>query len=214
MHLPYCIIIPLLFFLVLTNDFYFPDVWMEEPECLSQKMWITRLQAQELLDPSTPRIPLSACLIVTLLSLPGWNDLLSGYPDQDLIHFFLKGISKGFRIGYNYKECTCKPAWKNLLGAVFHQEIVDQFLQSGILSGSVIGTFPPKGVPYVHINRFWVIPKRHQPHKWRLIVDLSYPKGSSVSDGIPRDLCSLKHITVDHAIQHINTAGPGVPSQR
>ena len=29
----------------------------------------------------------------------------------------------------------------------------------------------------LNINRFGVIPKRHQPGKWRLITDLSYPHG-------------------------------------
>ena len=31
-----------------------------------------------------------------------------------------------------------------------------------------------------------VIPKKGQPDKWRLLVDLSYPGGASVNDGIDR----------------------------
>ena len=53
-----------------------------------------------------------------------------------------------------------------------------------------------------------VIPKNHQPDKWRLIVDLSHPAGHSVNDNIPKALCSLSYITVDDAIQAIVQSGP------
>ena len=34
----------------------------------------------------------------------------------------------------------------------------------------------------VQVNRFGLVPKEHHPGKWRLIVDLSSPKGASVND--------------------------------
>ena len=43
------------------------------------------------------------------------------------------------------------------------------------------------------------IPKPHQPGKWRIIVDLSYPKGVSVNDGISQELCSLAYASIDDA---------------
>ena len=40
-------------------------------------------------------------------------------------------------------------------------------------------------------------PKKHQPGKWRLITDLSFPEGSSIiNDAIDPDICSLSYITV------------------
>ena len=54
-----------------------------------------------------------------------------------------------------------------------------------------------------------MIPKKHQPGKWRLIVDLSHPSGHSVNDGIPKPLCSLSYITVDTAIAEILKLGTG-----
>ena len=54
-----------------------------------------------------------------------------------------------------------------------------------------------------------MIPKGHQPNKWRLIVDLSFPKGHSINDGIPKHLCSLKYILIDNAIQKILSQGRG-----
>ena len=60
-----------------------------------------------------------------------------------------------------------------------------------------------QGVPGVIINRFGVIPKPHQPGKWRLIVDLSHPKGSSVNDGVESELCSLSYASADDVVSMI-----------
>ena len=51
----------------------------------------------------------------------------------------------------------------------------------------------------MHISRFGVIPKKSQPGKWRLIVDLSHPDGLSVNDGISSALCSLSYASIDKA---------------
>ena len=33
----------------------------------------------------------------------------------------------------------------------------------------------------VHVDRFGVVPKKHQPGKWHLITDLSFPEEESVN---------------------------------
>ena len=150
-----------------------------------------------------------ACRISTLLSLSGWRLLLHGHPNWDLVHLFLTGISQGFRIGYNYRTTTCKPSKRNLPGALSHPEVVDEYLQTEISLGRVVGYFSLEALPAAHISIFGVIPKGYQSDKWHLIIDLSFPKGQSVNDGIPKELCSLQYITIDHAINHIMSIGPG-----
>ena len=59
------------------------------------------------------------------------------------------------------------------------------------------------------LNRFGVIPKGHQKDKWWLILDLSYPTGHSVNDGIELELCSLSYTSVDHAAGLIIAQGGG-----
>ena len=54
-----------------------------------------------------------------------------------------------------------------------------------------------------------VIPKPHQPGKWRLIVDLSSPRGKSVNDGIDPLLCSLSYARLDDAVLRILKVGTG-----
>ena len=53
------------------------------------------------------------------------------------------------------------------------------------------------------------IPKKSQPGKWRLIVDLSAPDGASVNDGIVPSLCSLLNTSVDDATAEVLQLGKG-----
>ena len=56
---------------------------------------------------------------------------------------------------------------------------------------------------------FGVIPKKHKPGKWRLIVDLSSPEHFSVNDGIAKELCSLTYTSVDDVVACVLKAGKG-----
>ena len=86
--------------------------------------------------------------------------------------------------------------------------VVDEYLQVELEHSRIAGPFPPSHSQGVHISRFGVIPKGHQPNKWRLIVDLSHPSSCSVNYFIPKPLCSLKYITIDDAIHRILKYGP------
>ena len=54
-----------------------------------------------------------------------------------------------------------------------------------------------------------MIPKKHKPGKWRLIIDLSAPQGSSVNDGIAKELCSLAYTSVDEVVACVLKLGKG-----
>ena len=51
------------------------------------------------------------------------------------------------------------------------------------------------------------MPKSYQTDKWRLIVDLSHPKEGSVNDEIPKQLCSMKYISMDDTINKVLQQG-------
>ena len=71
-------------------------------------------------------------------------------------------------------------------------------------SASRAGCWDPstRRVPEYPHQQVW----GYQPNHWRLIVDLSYPDGASINDGISKELCSLQYIKIDQvaevAIQH------------
>ena len=154
-------------------------------------------------------VPATARLIQTPLVIPKWTQALQAYPLKSLAAFFLTGITSGFRVGYNRPRRPLTSAHKNLEGALLHPDVVEDYLAAEVLSHRVAGPYARNSCPDAHISRFGVIPKRHQQHKWRLIVDLSYPKLHSVNDGIPKHLCNLTYVTVDDAITNILESGQG-----
>ena len=54
-----------------------------------------------------------------------------------------------------------------------------------------------------------MVPKDHQPGKFRLIIDLSAPMGGSVNEGIDSNLTSLTNPRVEDAVRLVKAAGPG-----
>jgi len=62
----------------------------------------------------------------------------------------------------------------------------------------------------VQVNRFGQVPKGHQPGKWQLIVDLSFPRWCSVNDSIEPEVCSLHYTSVDKACRKVVAKGRGV----
>ena len=71
------------------------------------------------------------------------------------------------------------------------------------------GPFDSPPLSNLHVSSFGVIPKKGQPGKWRLIVDLSSPGGSSVNDRITAEDFSMQYITVDQIVRMVSKYGPG-----
>jgi len=86
---------------------------------------------------------------------------------------------------------------------------VSSYIQTEIEAGRLIGPVNKSDYPNIHISRFGVIPKRSQPGKWRLILDLSFPPGSSVNDAISSEVSSMKYATVDDAAKLVLSLGKG-----
>jgi hypothetical protein len=70
-------------------------------------------------------------------------------------------------------------------------------LMSQLVAIAVVSSFT--GIDSIHslVKDTYVvfIPKGHNTGKWRLITDLSFPRGQSVNDGIEPDLCSICYIS-------------------
>ncbi len=154
--------------------------------------------------------PVPACLlpIVTPLQPVAWAHYLQDHPDQAFVDYLLAGMQFGFRIGFD-PASKLRSAKSNIFSAEKHPEVIQKYLDTEGSLGRVLGPFEPSQVPGVHVSRFGVIPKPHQPGKWRLIVDLSRPIGASVNDGIARTLCCLKYMKVDSVADAILDIGRG-----
>ena len=69
-------------------------------------------------------------------------------------------------------------------------EVIDECLAEECSKGRVIGPLDQTLFPDIHVNRFGVIPNGTSG-KWRLIVDMSFPEGASVNDGVSVSLSTL-----------------------
>ena len=96
-----------------------------------------------------------------------------------------------------------------MASALLNPLVIDSYLQSEVQTDGVADPFSQPPLPVLHVSRFGVIPKRHQPGKWRLILDLSSPAGHSVNDGIVGEDYSLQYIKVDDIIAGIIRLGRG-----
>ena len=119
----------------------------------------------------------------------------------------MHGLEHGFHIGV--RGGSFQRAKQNMLSARQNPLVVEEYLQKELTQGNILGPFPQSALPEVHVNRFGCIPKKHQPGKWRLITDLSYPRGLSVNDAIDPKLCSLSYISVDKVARAAMSLGKG-----
>ena len=119
-------------------------------------------------------------------------------------------LSKGFREGFplHYEGIRVSSDATNLLSASDNPEVVDAKLKKECEAGRLAGPF--HNVPFhpFRVSPLGVVPKK-TPGEFRLIHHLSYPRGSSVNDGISPENCSVSYATISDAIQHIKATGPG-----
>ena len=84
--------------------------------------------------------------------------------------------------------------WEQCLASHLDKQFA-QYIVQGLHKGFQPGPFTPGELNTpIHISPIGVIPKIHQPNKWRLIVDMSSPDGFSINDGINTELSSLTYI--------------------
>ena len=85
-----------------------------------------------------------------------------------------------------------------MFSAEQYPSIVDEYLSAELAQGRIVEFYIN-----LHFSPFGVIPKKNKPGKWRLIVDLSAPEGSSVNDAISKEWCSLSYVSVDDVVECI-----------
>lgn len=146
--------------------------------------------------------------VVTPLRLNNWVKGLASHPDKCFVDYVCSGIRDGFRIGYDCQGSRCKRATKSMRSIEEPADVVEEYLQKELTAGRILGPYSMSQYPNVHISPFGVIPKS-EPGKWRLIVDLSAPAGSSVNDSISKDLCSMSFMSVDDVATRVTKLGVG-----
>lgn len=97
---------------------------------------------------------------------------------------------------------------KNLISASQHPEVVDMKITKELEAHRLAGPFQFPPLHPFRISPLGVVPKK-TPGEFRLIHHLSYPRGSSVNDGIDSEHTKVCYASIDDAIKFIKMAGPG-----
>lgn len=156
-------------------------------------------------------LPEYMCKVVTPLKLQAWQELLAGHPDQTFVGYILRGIERGFRVGFDTTLTQLKSRKTNMLSTLEHPQVIGSYVESDTVLQRIIKVDSPEEAEQlgIHCSSFGVIPKKNKPNKWRIIVDLSSPDGHSVNDGIVRELASLGYVSVDDVVDHVLELGKG-----
>ena len=153
-------------------------------------------------------VPLPPVSEITPLKVDQFAWELRNHPNRQLCNFVLDGLCNGFKLGFQ-PALSLKSAKKDKPPAYQQPLVIDKYLAHEVSRGRVAGPFRSPPLPNLHISSFGVIPKKGQPGKWRLIVDLSSPGGASVNDGINAHEFTFHYITVDQIIRMVSRLGRG-----
>ena len=132
-----------------------------------------------------------------------WEAALSSHPDSKFAGFIRRGLASGFRIGFQSAQTNLRPhgRGRNHPSAYEHPGVVRSAIQTEVQAGRLVPATHP-----VHTSPMGLVPKSSScPNKFRLILDLSFPRGHSLNDGIDPLHCSLKYIAIDQAILLFHT---------
>ena len=116
-----------------------------------------------------PKLPLGALRVLTPLKVQSWSAFLAEHPDKDFVQNIIRGITNGFRIGFDYTSIanqSLHSAKRNMQSAREHAQVIDEYLQDECSKQRVAGPYSSAEVHGTHINRFGVIPKKSQPNNY------------------------------------------------
>ena len=156
-------------------------------------------------DPCLPSPNLTNCNLPTPVIVERLEFFLSGY-NHSIAVFLSSGFREGFPLHYEGDPGSSDA--NNLISATENPEVVDAKISKELQAGRLAGPFRFRPFYPFRISPLGVVPKKI-PGEFRLIHHLSYPRSSSVNDGISPDHTSVSYATISDAIRHIKAAGRG-----
>ena len=117
----------------------------------------------------------------------------------------LEGFSTGFPIHYDGPQGMRHSS--NHQSALQAATIVEQKLRHEIRLGRVAGPFQEIPFPNFQRSPLGLVPK-HDPGKFRLIHDLSFPKGDSINFYTSKEFTTVQYESLDRVVELVMSCGP------
>ena len=142
------------------------------------------------------------------LCIEAWESYLSDYTDQNLVSF----LAYGWPVNHD-RTTPLQSTFVEHPSAAQHARHVDFYLKTELSFQALAGPFQGPPVPNFHASPLMTRPKKDSDNR-RVIVDLSWPDGAAVNDGIPTDWyldgpANIRLPTVEYMEQRILSLGPG-----
>ena len=155
---------------------------------------------QHFVDPIAPTLNLP-----TPVNPERLKHLLAGY-EPTIADFLFHGFKNGFPI--HFEGIHFSSDANNLTSATENPSVVDAKIAKELEARRLAGPFHNPPLTPFRISPLGVVPKKNFG-EFRLIHHLSFPKGSSVNDGIPLEHSRVCYATIGDAINHIKAVGTG-----
>ena len=145
------------------------------------------------LSPSTP------------VCIPNLAQELMNHPDRQFASDLVHDLQFGCRIGYQGpRHHRITP---NLKSTLLHPDAVTEALLKEVSRGHTAGPFSSLPLPTLQCSPLGLVPKKDG--SWRIIMDLSSPRGSSINDFISKEDYTLHYATFDQALALVSSFGTG-----
>ena len=116
------------------------------------------------------------------LCIEAWKKHLSQYTDHNLVDF----LAYGWPVNY-HPSSPLIATTDNHPSALGYDSDIDFYVTTEFSFGALAGPFSHPPIPHCHTSPLMTKPKKDSQHR-RVIVDLSWPDGAAVNDGIPTDV--------------------------
>ena len=172
--------------------------WNELPDILQSH---TLVKASKLPNYMGCRIPVNSGL-----NIPKWRHYLANYWDQQLCDL----LEYGFPLDFD-RKCPLNSVEENHTSANDNTGHISKFLEEELQYQAILGLFHKKPID-MHISPLLVRDKQNSTAK-RTIMDLSWPKGTSINNGVAKDVYlsthyELKFPSVDLITNSLRNLGP------
>ena len=142
------------------------------------------------------------------VNLANLNLCLAKYPNRKAALELQSGFEAGFRIGFSGVRKARES--RNQKSVMDNKRVACEKIRKEIKLNRVAGPFEAPPMADLHCSPLGLVPKKQvigEQLEYRLIHNLSYPKGESVNDNISHELCTVKYARFDSAVVLMQAAG-------